>query len=332
MEEQYLTEAEAIDIIREMLGAPGSAVEVGVGDDAAVYHFASSGVILTVDSIYEGIHFTLDNYSLADVGWKAMAASISDIAAMGGQPECALISVAMDAPPTESQIRELMGGALEMARSCDCQIVGGDLCRSASGLGLSVTVAGTRHPCGPVLRSNARDGDIIGVTGTLGDSAAGLYVLQSGSEEMREKFAGLIQKHLRPGPAVEAGDALASSGVSAMDDVSDGLAPDVVHICQASDVGCEITGEDVPLSGELRVLAEEACADPLGWALGGGEDYQLLFTAPPGGFEAALRALNAHGIPAVRIGVIKPAEQGMKLVARDGQSIDLEGLGYDHFL
>lgn len=332
MEEQYLTEARAIEIIREMLGSPGPGLEVGVGDDAAVFHFSTGGVILTVDSIFEGVHFTLDNYSLSDVGWKAMAASISDIAAMGGQPECSLISVAMAVAPTEAEIRALIGGALEMASSCDCQIIGGDLCRSASGLAVSVTVAGTRHPCGPVLRSEAEVGDIIGVTGTLGDSAGGLCILQSGNDDLRANFAGLVERHLRPKPAIEAGDALASSGVSAMADVSDGLARDLFHICAASDVGCEVSGEDVPLSGELLVLAQEACTDPLTWALAGGEDYELIFTAPPGGFEAALAALGKHGIAASRLGVITPAEKGMKLITRDGQAIDLEGLGYDHFL
>jgi thiamine-monophosphate kinase len=332
MDESRLSEIEAIEVIRGMLGSDAPGVEVGVGDDAAVFHFSTGGVILTVDGLYEGVHFSLDNFTLSDVGWKAMAVSVSDIAAMGGQPACALLSVALAEPPTEEEICALIGGALEMAGSCNCQIIGGDLCRSTSGLSLSVTVAGTRHPCGPVLRSCAQVGDIIGVTGTLGDSAGGLYVLQSGRDDLRLKFPGLVEKHLRPRPAVAAGDRLASSGVSAMADVSDGLAADVVHICRASGVGCEMVGEEVPLSGELRVLAEESCTDPLQWALAGGEDYELIFTAPPGGFEAALAALTSRDIPAARIGTIKPVERGRKLIARDGSEIDLEGLGYDHFL
>ncbi len=327
-----MSESAAIAVIREMLSAPAPALEVGVGDDAAVFHFAGGSIILTVDSIYEGIHFTLDTCGLADIGWKAMAASVSDIAAMGGQPLCALMSVAFGAPPTEDEVRALLGGALEMSGSCNCSIIGGDICRSSSGLGVSVTVAGTPHAYGPVLRSGAREGDIIGVTGTLGDSAGGLYVLKSGHPDLRAKFPALVDAHLRPESRIPAGEILASCGASAMEDVSDGLAADLVHICQESDVGCEIYSEAIPLSGELRALANEARCDPLQWALAGGEDYELVFTAPEERFSKALSSLAEREAPATRIGVVAHASKGTRLIAPDGRAESLEGLGYDHFL
>ena len=180
-----LSELEIIEIIREMLSGPAPGLEVGPGDDAAVFDFTTNSIILTVDAIHEGVHFTLDAYSLADVGWKAVATSISDVAAMGGEPSCSLISAAFGEPPTEPELRSLMGGAIEVSDECHCPIAGGDVCASGAGLSLTVTVAGTPSPTGSILRSGAREGDVIGVTGTLGDSAGGLYVLKSGSDGLR---------------------------------------------------------------------------------------------------------------------------------------------------
>jgi len=332
MANRQLSEGEAISLIREMLAAPSPGLEVGVGDDAAVFNFATGRVILTVDSMNEGIHFTFPEYSFADVGWKAMASSVSDVAAMGGQPACALISLAFGDPPGEDDLRALVRGAVEMGDSCNCPIIGGDLCRSTSGVSITVAVAGCQNPAGPVLRSGAREGDMIGVTGTLGDSAGGLHVLQSHRDDLRLKFAGLVESHLRPRPQVRAGEALAVTGAAAMEDVSDGLAADLAHICRESNAGCEVIASSIPLSGELRVLAEESCRDPLDWALGGGEDYELIFTGPPGRFDEMVSALAGVGVQAANIGTITLASSGMLMVAGDGARIDLEGLGYDHFL
>jgi thiamine-monophosphate kinase len=327
-----LTEGQAIALIRSMIAErPGPGVEVGPGDDAAVFSFATNSVILTIDSMYEGIHFTLDTYNLSDVGWKAIAASVSDVAAMGGQPACCLISLALAEPPSEADIRVLMSGALEMAAQCHCPIVGGDLCRSPAGMGITVTVAGCQGPTGPVLRSEARPGDTTGVTGTLGDSAGGLYVLGAGNE-MRARYGGLVEAHLRPTPKVQAGEILASCGATAMEDISDGLATDLAHICLESNTGCRLEAEAVPISEELMLLAREVGRDPLQWALSGGEDYELIFTAPPERFEEALASLTGHGIRACAIGRMTEADEGMKIVNPDGDISDLESAGYDHFL
>ncbi len=326
-----LSESRAVDLIRELIGEPGPGVEVGPGDDAAVFNFARGSVILTVDSMYEGIHFTLDAYGMADVGWKAMAASVSDVAAMGGRPACSLVSVAFGSPPTETDIRRLMGGIIEMAGWCHCPVIGGDICRSASGVGITVTVAGCPGPSGIVPRSGAREEDLVGVTGTLGDSAGGLFILGSGSDDLRVRYPGLVEAHLRPKPRLEAGEILASSGATAMEDVSDGLATDLVHICDESGTGCRIDSADIPVSPGLGALAREAGRDPLAWALGGGEDYELVFTMPPGKFDGAPTALAAAGVSVAVIGRIVPEARGRKLVAPDGKTAALEGMGYDHF-
>jgi thiamine-monophosphate kinase len=310
---------------------PAPGVEVGPGDDAAVFSFATNSVILTVDSMYEGVHFNLDTYSLSDVGWKAVAVSVSDVAAMGGQPACCLISLALEGPPTEQDIKSLMSGALEISEQCHCPIIGGDLCRSRSGMGITVTVAGCQSPTGAVLRSEARPGDTIGVTGTLGDSGGGLYVLGS-PEEMRSRYGRLVEAHLRPRPKVQAGQVLASCGVSAMEDVSDGLATDLAHVCEQSGTGCEVDEAAVPMSEELRLLGRETGRDPLAWALSGGEDYELIFTAAPERLDEAIAALAGHGVRACAIGRVTEAAGGMKTMKADGGSAELENTGYDHFL
>jgi thiamine-monophosphate kinase len=326
-----LTEAEIIALIKDLVPDYSPGAEVSIGDDAAAFHFSGDLVLLTTDSIYEGVHFNVPPFHLSDVGWKAMAAGVSDIAAMGGEPACALLSLAFSEPPGEADVRSLMSGVLEMLSSCNSSLIGGDVCRSNGGLALTVTVAGTPPPGGPVLRSGADEGDVIGITGSIGESAAGLYILKRESDELRARYPRIVEAHLRPKPKVKAGALLASCGASAMEDVSDGLAPDLCHICDESGLGCEIEARMVPLADDLMALAAEVGEDPLNWALAGGEDYELLFTAPPELFDEAVKCLVDHGTPACRLGVTRPASGGWVLVKDTGDRVGLEGAGYDHF-
>ena len=326
-----MDEAGIIAEIREMASGHHPGVLIPIGDDAAQFHFAGGDVLLTTDSMYEGVHFTLDAYGLSDVGWKAAAAGVSDIAAMGGQPSCALLSLAFGEAPGRAQVRALAGGLLEMLSSCHCALVGGDVCRSPGGLCLTVTVAGTPPPAGTVRRGGARAGDVIGLTGTAGDSGAGLYILQREDDSLRAEYPGLVEAHLRPRPRVLAGGVLAEAGVSAMEDVSDGLAADLSHICEESALGCEVEQGLIPLSDELVELAGRVGADPLEWALSGGEDYELLFTAAADRFERAERALAGHGIRVSRLGVMTDPGRGRLLLRGGGESAELGGVGFDHF-
>lgn len=325
-----ITEAEIIALIREMACGPYPGVQVPIGDDAAVFHFTDGSVLLSVDSFFEGVHFTLETYEYSNVGWKAVAASISDIAAMGGEPACALLSLAFGAPPELGDVRALAGGVLEACASNNCALIGGDVCRSGAGLALTVTVAGTPSAQGPVLRGGAQEGDVIGVTGTLGDSDAGLYILKSGRDDLRIRFPALVEAHLRPRAMVRAGQLLAAAGVTAMEDVSDGLAPDLLHICVESGVGCEVEAAMVPLGHEAVALAAETGMNALDWAVSGGEDFQLLFTSNPGHFDRAVTALALREIQAARIGRIVNKDEGYTIVT-DGDLKELGGLGYDHF-
>ncbi|MBU1670993.1 MAG: thiamine-phosphate kinase [Actinobacteria bacterium] len=329
MAAEGLSEGEIIALIRAMAGDAHPGVEVPIGDDAASFHFAGGSVLLSIDSVFEDVHFTLRDYGLCDVGWKAVAAAVSDIAAMGGQPSCLLVSAGFAKPPTEAEVRSLMDGILEMAASCNCALVGGDVSRASRGLSLAVAVAGTPPPSGPVLRSGAGEGDAIGVTGMPGRSAAGLRVIRSG-EEMRSRYPGLVEAHLRPRPQVAAGTLLAAEGVSAMEDISDGLARDLVHICEESGLGCELEAESVPLDDEMMVLAAETGADPLQWALAGGEDYGLVFTVAAERLPGILGALARAGVPASGVGRMTDAGTEPVLL-RDGARYDLGEYGYDHF-
>jgi thiamine-monophosphate kinase len=326
-----LSEIEIIELIRDMAPDYVPGAEVPIGDDAAAFHFTSGLVLITTDSIYEGVHFEVPPFHVSDAGWKAMAAGVSDIAAMGGEPSCALLSLAFPEPPDEGKVRSLIGGVLEMLASCNCALVGGDVCRSPKGLALTVTIAGTPPLGGPVLRSGAEEGDIIGVTGSLGKSAAGLHILRRERDDLRARYTRIVEAHLRPKPTVIAGTLLASCGATAMEDVSDGLAADLCHICDESRLGCEIEERLVPLEDDLRALAVEVGEDPLNWALSGGEDYELLFTAPPGRFDEAVGCLLDNGIQACRLGVTRSADEGRVLVKDSGEQVELEGVGYDHF-
>lgn len=330
MGERGLTEAEVIGVIRGMASGPLSGVRVPIGDDAALVSFARGDALLTVDSIYEGIHFNLDTHQLSDVGWKAVAAGVSDIAAMGGQACYALLSFGFDEPPAPEEVRGLTTGALEMLASCNCALVGGDVCRSRGGLAVTAAIAGTPPPGGPVLRSGARRGDAVCVTGDLGDSAAGLHILSRKDDALRAAFPRLVEAHLRPKPDVLAGELLASAGASAMEDVSDGLAADLRHICEESRVGAEVGEELIPMSAELVELARAEGVDPVEWAFAGGEDYGLLFTVAQRDLERAGEALRSHGIPYARLGTIT-GEGGPVLLGKDGASRDLARGGFDHF-
>lgn len=326
-----MNESEILAMINKLAGDQNSNAIIPIGDDAAGFRFPSDTSIITVDSFYEGIHFNLEYFKLEDVGWKAASASISDIAAMGGTPECALLSLGFASSPSPGEVSALVGGVLKSLDACGCELVGGDVCRCLGGLSVTVTVAGTPPESGPVLRSEARSGDWIGVTGTLGDSAGGLFVLSSIRPSLGEKYTSLIEAHLRPKPRLEEGRLLSSAGVTAMADLSDGLSTDLGHICEMSGLGCLIEVGSLPVSDDLGLLIENSGADPYEWVLSGGEDYQLVFTAPPEHFESASGLLSIHGFKTTHIGEMKPESFGQRIADESGEITKLENIGYEHF-
>ena len=296
----------------------GQAV-VGIGDDCAVWRPAPGhDQLVSTDLLLEGVHFDLAYCPLPDLGHKAMAVNLSDIAAMGGVPRYAVVGLASEGDP--EGFRPLMDGLLAEADAHGVQLAGGDTCRSAGGLVLSVTIFGELPEGSAVTRSGARPGDGIYVTGTLGDSAAGLVLLQAGESPSHP----LAVRHLRPTARLAEGRALREAGIpSAMIDVSDGLLADLGHILEESGVGAEVALERVPLSEALRARGGGGAE----MALSGGEDYELVFTVPAP--EASrLAALNAAG-PVTRIGTIRPAP-GL-ILTRDGHEVPLPKAGFDHF-
>lgn len=281
--------------------SPPAAPEVGIGDDAAVVRSPPGGwTLLAADTVVAGVHADLDLVGLDDLGWKAVAVNVSDIAAMGGRPAHLLVTVA--APP-HTDLDRLYVGIAAAARTWDCLVVGGDL-TNAPAVVVTVAITGSL-PGPPVLRSGARAGDGIWVSGPLGLAAAGLRRLQ---EVGKMASGAAVDAHRRPQPSVAAGLAARTAGASAMIDVSDGLAADLDHLAQASGVGLVV---------DLLPVGDGATEDE---ALSGGEDYVLAFTAPD---DQAVAAAFAGLAPPVRIGtcVADPAIRvvlGRRFPARGG--------------
>ena len=287
----------AIEAIRSVLPGPSVPGEVWIGDDAAVIPCGVGGngpawLLLAADTVVAGVHADLSLTGLDDLGWKAMAASVSDIAAMGGDAGHALVTVAGPAGTPLDLLYEGVGAAAE---SFGCPVVGGDLTNATDTV---ITVAVTGYCVGdPVRRSGARAGDLIWVTGPLGGSAAGLRLLRSGERsEASDAGRDAVRVHTRPVPLLEAGRAARACGATAMIDVSDGLAADLNHIASQSGVGFSL--DSVPVHPAATL--EEALA--------GGEDFALVFCAP----ESAAVAETFAGLDTpVAIGpcTSRPAER-----------------------
>ncbi len=315
-----------IDRIRRQSGKNPSAVLVGMGDDAAVLRTTGTASLLaTTDMLLEGVHFDLAYTDFRSLGWKAAAVNLSDVAAMGGQPRFCLVALGIPPHHTAEQVAEFYRGLRAALRPHHTVLVGGDTCASADGLVVCVTMLGEASGARPVTRSNARPGDLIFVTGMLGDSAAGLELLQHGAG--RASAAGaLVRRHLRPIARVAWGRKIAQAGCAhAMIDVSDGLSSDLGRLCDESGTGAVIDAARIPLSRSLQRAAGRLRFPALHYALSGGEEYELLFTTPP----ARIAKLRALGIAATAIGVVT---RGRGLFLTEGGRIrSLSRTGYDHF-
>lgn len=317
--------ASEFDLIRQYFTARGAArsdVVLGVGDDAALLDVGGDELlILCVDTMVAGVHFPADAPADA-VGHKALAVNLSDIAAMGGRPAWALLSVTL--PSVDSAwLAGCMGGFDRLAQMHDTALVGGDTTRGE--LALSVTVAGRVERNRALRRDGARPGDAIYVSGTLGEAAVGLRHWQAGRRH--EAVEPLIERLHRPEPRVSLGRALAGLASAAID-VSDGLAADLGHILERSGVGATVTVDRIPIGPAMR----EACSAPeaLVFALTGGDDYELCFTVPPTHEEALARAVSGLDVAVTRIGTIDEPP-GLRVVDGAGRVLPLPRSGYDHF-
>ncbi|XEC95552.1 thiamine-phosphate kinase [Paenibacillus tarimensis] len=333
-------------------------VVIGIGDDAAVVGGPEAGGseggewqwLLAVDTMVETVHFNEATMTEEDVGYKALAANVSDIAAMGGVPRHALVSVSVPPSYGPERVRRLYDGLYACADKYGVAVVGGDTTSSPQHLVVAVTVVGAVEAGRAVPRSGARPGDAVFLTGPVGMSAAGLhYLLAERSKRRRsgdaatepiplsaaeaEGIAALVREHRRPQPSVLAGRLLAKRGTChALNDVSDGVASEAWELAEASGIAIVLNQARLPRSGTMAAYAHRAGIDPLEWILYGGEDYVLLGTIAQTDADSAKSELAEHGIPFYMIGVVEEGEPGVWLTGDGtGKRMAIAKRGYNHF-
>ena len=314
--------------LEALLPAEPRWVRVGRGlDDVAVLESARGLLLLTCDTQVEGRHFRRDWITPRALGRRAAAVNLSDIAAMGGRPMAAVVALQMPGTLPVRFYDELMRGLGEELDGHGVPIVGGNLAR-ARHLSIDVTLLGTIAGKHVVRRSGARPGDRVLVTGAPGEAAAGLSILRGGKPRRGETT--LVRRFLQPIPRVREGQSLAAGGATSMIDLSDGLARDLLRVCDASGVGVEIDASALPTSGALRRAARRLGVHVEEWILSGGESYELLCTAPPRAVPGLQRRLSTLGVALTDIGGIHPARHGRWL--RHGtRRVPLRARGFDHF-
>jgi len=333
-------ELEIIRLIRRTVErSPAERVETGIGDDTAVLlPQPGARLLATTDLVVEDVHFRRAWASPFDIGWKAMAVNLSDIAGKGGQPLWALVGLALPAPADPAEVEALYEGMRRAAAPHGVAIVGGDTSVSPRGWFVNVTLLG-EHLGVPRLRSAAKPGDAVAVTGTLGRSAAGLAALEAGRARLGavrpETIEVVTAAHLRPAARVAEGRWLgAAAGVHAMMDCSDGLATDLGHICRESRVGVRVELDRLPVDPAAQEVAGALGADALFWATSGGEDFELLLTCERASVDALRDGLGrATGTALTVVGEIEAfnaLEAGVTFLGAGGLRVAIPA-GYEHF-
>lgn len=304
------------EISRSITPPPGI---LGIGDDCAVIpQLSGMETLVSSDMLIEGTHFLMDDITAYRLGWKSAAVNISDIAAMGGRCTGSFLSYALPKGMQKEWMEEFFRGYNEVSTIYGCPLLGGDTTSSPDRLCISVTVIGECPAGTSRKRSDAREGDLICVTGPLGDSAAGLQVILQGCER-DEDAQTLIERHYLPRPRIREGMAIAATeGAHAMMDISDGIGSDLRHILKASGCGAEIDTASIPMSEELKRKCSALGWDALKLAISGGEDFELLFTIS----EEAEKTLDIEHF------VIGRISSGHELVWKGS---DKDYTGYSHF-
>lgn len=310
----------------------GPAVVIGPGDDAALVRPARGArLLLTTDLLAEGIHFRRRWARAGDLGWKLGAVNASDIAAMGGRPRWALLSLALPPELERSFAERLARGLQAAARSFGFTLIGGDTCASAAGIFLSLTLAGEAGPR-LLTRDGAQPGDQLFVTGHLGAATLGLAALERHGSTLPTSLRQCARRQLHPEPRLAFGAALARTGLArGALDVSDGISRDLVRLCAASRVGAEIQAASLPVLPATRRAARLLDRDPTEAALHGGEEYELLFTARADDAPRVSALGQRLGLPVTAIGRMVPRRAGVMVVGSDGRSRPLEPAVWEHF-
>jgi len=336
-----LGEFGVIDLLTRMVvqqrGGPNHGADLSFkltvdnGDDTAAWQTGKATELFTTDTVVEGVHFTRETTPWRDLGWKCISSNVSDIAAMGGLPMYALVTLGLPPETEVSELEQLYEGMMEISNEHGVAIVGGDMVRSPV-VFITIGLTGI-HAGQPMLRSTARPGDQVAVTGYLGSSGGGLRLMLGAghdsnlSDQVSEEAAEYLRVcHRRPRPAVAEGRILSASGVVTAMDVSDGLADDLSKLCRSSGLSARIHAGQVPVHPLLKQAYPD---DYLDLALGGGEDYLLLFTAPAEVMALVMPQLSQG---AAVVGELLPGEPGrVSVLDVDGSERPASGAGWDHF-
>jgi len=317
--------ADIVDRTKNLQDTSWQRLLIGIGDDAAAWQKDSSIQLATTDSLVQDTHFDLNMTTWEELGWKAIAVNLSDIAAMGGIPMFALISLTLPCELETNCISSLYQGMAQVANKFSVAIVGGNIA-SASKTIITVTVLGSLESKSALTRSAAAPGDRVAITGYPGLSAAGLKMLKQKLSFDSETSKLLRQAHLQPTPRINEGQILLHHKVRAAIDISDGLIADLAHICKASKVSARINKDLIPIHPTLRSSFKSDCQQ---LALSGGEDYELLFTASSQIIEQVKQAISC---PVTVIGEITEGTPGqVTLIDASGKNITWQQGGWEHF-
>lgn len=309
----------------------------GVGDDAAVLNYEGKKVLVSTDMLLEGIHFDLAYTPLKHLGYKSIQVNLSDICAMNATPTQVTVSLGMSSKYTLEAIEELYEGIYLACEKYNVDIIGGDTSSSKQGLVISITVLGVANEEDIVYRNGAEEGDLICVSGDLGGAYIGLQLLEREKQiylenpKIQPDLEGkdyIIERQLKPDARQDVVALLRDVKVkpTAMIDVSDGLASEVLHICKQSNKGCQLYEEKIPIDPMTYAMAREFNLDPTVCALSGGEDYELLFTVKQADYDKI-----KHDVDISIIGYITEPAAGCKLISKSGQVHELKAQGWNAF-
>jgi len=316
--------------IADIVGTPGGAVEVGIGDDAAVLKIAGGRLVVSIDAFVEDQHFRRQWLTASQIGQRGTRAALSDVAAMGAVACAVLVSAGFLPGEDASYAEELLDGVHEAATAFGAALAGGDTLASSEGVSLDIVAVGEVDR--PWLRSTAQAGDVIMVTGALGEAAAALHLLETGAAGSAEALPkALRDRFASPTPRFDVVKCLHGlPQTPCVIDISDGLVQDAGHIATASAVALTIHASHLPIAPPCRQVAADAGEDPLQWALSSGEEYELLLTIPGDLAEQAQTLAEAGGIELTKIGFVAEG-QGVAVLDVSGQPIDVDSAGWDHF-
>jgi len=340
---QEIGEFGLINRIRKWITSSDPALIQGIGDDVAVIEMGKKALLVTTDILIEDIHFDRSWSDPCSLGRKSLAVNLSDIASMGGIPKYFLISIGLPKNLPLSFISSFYRGLKQEAKKFRVELIGGDTSLSQKII-INICLLGEGKKRDLLFRKGAKAGDDLFVSGTLGDAALGLKILQE-KKKMEphgqnlwspapgiKGLEGLIKRHLSPSPRVKLGQAIAKHHYAdAMIDISDGLLIDTSHLLEESGAGARICEDRIPLSNLYRKWVRSFSKDPLRFALSGGEEYELLFTAPPEMRKRISSLSHSLKIPITRIGEILPKKEGLHIIRKDGKDYSPSRLGFEHF-